>query len=683
MNRKSRFLLALVFVLFSFSLTRTMAREYYISNSGNDKADGATPNSSFRSIEKLNSIVLNPGDKVFFKSGDRFTGTLRLRHSGEDGNPIVISSYGGNIKPVLSGAKIISGVKSKGNNMYEAPCNDEIGYFYLDGKLMTIAREPNKGYFKMDDGGIDYLVDFDQKLKKEEVIGSTVRMRITNWNYEYRRAVDFDDFIIRFDSMLFNSSFKNSKCEKGFGYYLDNKKAFLDADNECYWSDEDKKVYFISSAWSENSKLQGIVIKKGIIIDKGISNIVIRGLVFDGFAEHGIHAKGLNNNITVKKCALRNIIKMGFFAEMNCSNITLTDNLLYDILGTGIRLKAPGNSLIENNTVKRIGLVPGYGIDGINGAIGISVENPEKSGLSQKQLSNNNLIRNNYVDSTGYMSVRMDGFNNVFEKNIVKNGLLTMNDGGLIHTYGADQREGMNMDYTYNNIIRNNIFMNCYGNTESAANDHKIINGIYLDARSNKFVIENNLVINCGGGILLNDKTKDCKVRNNVLYGNNEASLSIVQSNQLDSLNHRITHNIFFNTHNRKSTLSLVNNRDTFIEPGYIDSNIYISPSEVFHIKRIIVDKNKWKNTREYTLEGWRSEFGHDSSSEFMAPEKEGKKYPGNDIFINESDKPKVIQLNPDLEYIDIHGNVLHEDIKLKAREYKIVFYQAKSVNKL
>jgi parallel beta-helix repeat protein len=219
--------------------------------------------------------------------------------------------------------------------------------------------------------------------------------------------------------------------------------------------------------------------------------------------------------------------------------------------------------------------------------------------------------------------------------------------------------------------------MNCIGNTESAANDHKIINGIYLDARSNKFSIENNIVVNCGGGILLNDKTRDCTVKNNVLYDNSNSALTIVQSNQFNSLDHKITNNTFFNTHNRKSNVSLVNNRGTRIEPGYIDSNTYVSPNEMFHIKRIIVEKSKWKNTREYTLEGWQEEFGQDKNSGFMVPVKDGKSFPKNEIFINESNNPVIIQLNPDFEYVDVHGKQIENEIYLNALEGKILLYRA------
>ena len=674
-NQKS---VLIIFVLLSISLANKLyATDYYISNNGSNNATGLSQEESFRTLEKINSLVLKHGDRIFFKAGDTFTGTLNLKYSGSLNNPITLSSYGGEKKPVLSGSFAVTNIKQVGDNRYEASCENETKYFYLDGKLLTIAREPNSGFFTMDGGGIDYLVDLDQKLNKEVIIGSTVRMRITNWNYEYREAVYFSNYKIVFDSMLYNTSFKNYTCNKGYGYYLDNKAEFLDANNESYWSPNEKKVCFISSDFTPNSKLRAGVVKHGVILNKGVSNIIIEKIALEEFLEYGIHAKGNNKNIQVKNCTFNGIIKMGFYAKKHCENIVIANNILNDITGTGIRLKAPKYSIIENNRMKRIGLIPGYGVDGINGAIGISVENLEELNLPPEEVSSHNLIRNNYIDSTGYMSVRMDGFENIFEKNVVKNGLLTMNDGGLIHTYGADITDGLNLKYTHSSIIRDNIFINCIGNTESSANDHKIINGIYLDARSNKFTIENNIVVNCGGGILLNDKTRDCIVKNNIIYGNSSSSLTVVQSNFFNNLNHRIIKNVFFNTQNRKSTLSLINNHGTYVEPGHIDSNLYVSPNEMFHIKRSIVEINKWKNTREYTLEGWKEEFNKDYHSTFLIPEKDGHPFPKSDVFINESNKTKIIKLHSDMEYMDLQGNSLNDELMLDPMESKILIYRA------
>jgi hypothetical protein len=665
--------ITLVLLLLMNNLT---AKDYYISSDGNDKASGLSPEKSIQSIQKLNSLRIEAGDRIFFKAGDRFTGTIRLKFPGTKEKPILLTTYGGDNKATISGSTVITGIKNTGNSMLEAPCEKAIQDLYLNNKIMISAREPNSGFFTMEGGGIDYLTDIDQKLKKEVITGARVRLRSTNWSYEYRNAIDFSDYKIQFDSMLFHTSFKNYYCKKGFGYYLDNKKEFLDVNNEWYWSAKEKKVYFMSDVNPENIQLYGSYIPNGIIIGENVSNIHIQGLNIEGYTNNGIQAEGHNDNINIRNCTIRNIGVIGLFLMNGGHGLVIADNNLYDITGSGIRLIAVQNSIVENNQVRNIGLIPGYGVNGINGAIGIGIENVEELGLRYEQLSRDNVIRNNYIDSTGFLSVRMDGIHNIFEKNILKNGLITLNDGGLIHTYGVDVSDGINMQYTHSSIIRDNIFMNCIGNTESSPTDHKINNGIYLDARSSKFIVENNIVINTGSGILLNDKNRLHTVRNNVCYGNKSA-ITISQSELLGRLNHEVVHNVFFNTYNRKSTLTVGARRGTRIEPGRIDSNYYISPNEKFHIRKGMLEQIR-KTTLDLTLEGWQEESGQDLNSVFVTTEKDGKQFPKSKIFINETGKPQSFKLNPDFEYIDIYGNYIHKDVELQPRKCKIVLYRAK-----
>ena len=50
---------------------------YYLSVSGNDKNAG-TKMQPWKTIQKLNSIPLKPGDKVLFKAGEIFSGTIQI-----------------------------------------------------------------------------------------------------------------------------------------------------------------------------------------------------------------------------------------------------------------------------------------------------------------------------------------------------------------------------------------------------------------------------------------------------------------------------------------------------------------------------------------------------------------------------------------------------------------------------
>ncbi|HEY5407350.1 MAG TPA: right-handed parallel beta-helix repeat-containing protein, partial [Ginsengibacter sp.] len=81
--------------------TVNKAHSYYFSNSGNDENEGSIEH-PFKTIEHFNSIHISPGDEVFFKGGEIFTGNLVLdsTKSGTKDKPVVLSSYG-NGNPII------------------------------------------------------------------------------------------------------------------------------------------------------------------------------------------------------------------------------------------------------------------------------------------------------------------------------------------------------------------------------------------------------------------------------------------------------------------------------------------------------------------------------------------------------------------------------------------------------
>ena len=87
-----------------FILVNTKAQVYYVSSSqGNDLNDGLSIQFPFQSIEKLNSMQFNPGDSIYFKSGDYWEGMFWLNGSGSFTQPIVIDVYGGDNRPIING----------------------------------------------------------------------------------------------------------------------------------------------------------------------------------------------------------------------------------------------------------------------------------------------------------------------------------------------------------------------------------------------------------------------------------------------------------------------------------------------------------------------------------------------------------------------------------------------------
>ena len=84
--------MALCFLIFPAG---TFATSYYVDALlGNDNNTG-TQEDPFRTIERVNALVLREGDSVSFAGGQTYNGTLRLKNLfGSKENPIVISSYG-------------------------------------------------------------------------------------------------------------------------------------------------------------------------------------------------------------------------------------------------------------------------------------------------------------------------------------------------------------------------------------------------------------------------------------------------------------------------------------------------------------------------------------------------------------------------------------------------------------
>ena len=138
----------IIFFIFSFFLfANTNAQVYYVSSSqGSDLNDGLSIQSPFQSIEKLNSMQFNPGDSIYFKSGDYWEGMFWLKGSGSLNQPITVDVYGGNNRPIINGygyqASILvfndQHIHINGLELYNS-------YYHLDSTIETTisAQTPN------------------------------------------------------------------------------------------------------------------------------------------------------------------------------------------------------------------------------------------------------------------------------------------------------------------------------------------------------------------------------------------------------------------------------------------------------------------------------------------------------------------------------------------------------------
>jgi len=76
---------------------------YYLSSSEGDDANEGTIDSPWKSLAKISTVPLKPGNSVYFKCEDRFDGHFVVNGSGTAEKPITITSYGEGNKPILTG----------------------------------------------------------------------------------------------------------------------------------------------------------------------------------------------------------------------------------------------------------------------------------------------------------------------------------------------------------------------------------------------------------------------------------------------------------------------------------------------------------------------------------------------------------------------------------------------------
>jgi hypothetical protein len=94
--------LAGMFLLGCLAAGRVQATDYYVDGAaGSDEATGTSSSTAWKTLGKVNSRQLRPGDVVAFKRGGTYPGKLIVRQSGTAQSPIQFTAYGSGALPVL------------------------------------------------------------------------------------------------------------------------------------------------------------------------------------------------------------------------------------------------------------------------------------------------------------------------------------------------------------------------------------------------------------------------------------------------------------------------------------------------------------------------------------------------------------------------------------------------------
>ncbi|MFZ1693189.1 MAG: T9SS type A sorting domain-containing protein [Flavobacteriales bacterium] len=587
---------ALLFVATALAAFTVHSATYYISPTGNDSNNGTSQATAWRTIARANQLSssFQPGDRILFQRGGEYRGKLSIMSSGAANNLIQVGAYGSGAQPIISGSVAVTGWVQHSGNIWRAPITQDIKYVYVNGALQELARFPNTGWLRVDQGTSTSLTDSELTQASGYWNGATAVIRTTNWSYDTAYVSAFSN------NTLTHTATGNNLGTWQWGYYLRNKLALLDAAGEWFHDRASGMLYI----WCPNNANPNNVTVEAAVLDNG---------VYVGWQRHHIKVEGLHMRHQTAAS-----LRLSGTYDLEASNCTFTDTR-QAIYSTGSnqhfhhldvqRTYATGISLLDNNTILEhcnllnIAMVKGLGEQNM-GYLGIGTNGQDM------------VVRDNRVENVGYCGIAVN-HNAVVERNLVINSMAILNDGA-----------GITFDSTDGAIIRDNVVRDLNGDVESSAigwiHSVPICMGIYFGNVFNKnILVKGNTVMNCKGSGMYVDHTmqfNNNRIEDNVLF-NNQIQLFISDYSNYNGPGATAPYHVpAYNTIYSGNVLYSLNKDQLLIQQYHVYSanwvdfgtftgNYYFNP----YNDRSIYMRNSITGAHNYyTLERWQADHNED-----------------------------------------------------------------------
>ncbi len=637
----------LLFVfMFLLPLSLLAQTTYYVSNSGSDSNSGMSESSPWKSLTKVNSYFFMAGDKILFKRGDSWEGTITVRTSGTAGNPITYGAYGSGDKPKIYGSEVITGWTRYSGNIYKATFNKKINQLFLNGERMKAARYPNSGYFYVSSVSGQTTFTSNSLNSNINYAGAKWIGRTAPWVFQTK------DVVRSSSSALTLSSSPSESLGVDEGFFLTNKLEFLDSEREWFYSTSTNTIYFfaIGSNSPSNYVVRGATIDYAFYVEKK-SFIVIEDFCLLHFKNTGISITN-STNITVSGNEVLYPDSKGIELIGGNSSCSIIDNIVNGANHYGIKQHSTG-STVSGNQILNIAMFNELGVTGMGDDV--------LSGKGVDIEGDGNLVSYNRVINVAYTGISFVK-RNVIEYNYISEACMVKADGGGIYTYSSSIESPSNSG----SIVKNNIIDKVVGPREGSTLTFDQAVGIYTDNNSGGITIENNTIVDCSRGGIVLHKNKGINVKNNTVM---DAHYLIYTSG--DNGANSITNNIIYalelnkeGTGNQKLIIERFTNSS-----HYYNNNIYVNH---YYNDNIFVKTNQWSDPAvdSYSFVEWRSVMRLDINS--TCDVSKLSKGETEKLLYNDTKEVKIFNLGTSL-YKDVEGNIFSVKLALEPFSSKIL----------
>jgi len=595
-------------------LVQAFAAVYWVSPTGNDLATGRSRSASWQTLTKVNSYAVSPGfqpgDRIQFKRGNTWIGTIIINNSGTNNNPITIAAWGEGEKPIISGFTTVTGWTDEGGGVYSKTLTVESA-----PKIVTInnvqfakGRTPNSDRYNP---SVSDFYHIDTVTGDSIIVDSECNAATTDWDGAeiVIRSNNYWDWIVgtisnhTTTSVKFVNTYHNT-IAAGFGYFIQNDLRTLDQFGEWYYGSGKIYVYFGSETPADYTVK---VSSKDKLIDVNTRDyITVKNLKLEGANSAAVTTNYSSSayNLTVDNCDFdfnytsiygHNAPNM---TVTNCNVLRSSDKAIYDHWNSD-------GAYIANNTIDSTSLVIGA-FDGeysTGSGCGI-VTTYSKLALGGKSIIENNIITNN-----GHSGMSVSGDSMIIRNNYINLYGINRSDAGGI--YHGSQDDHSNMVVDKNIVLYGYLSDQLSGLPAGTTNESQY--QIYFDYYSQYYTVTNNVVAYGMGGIMIHG-SNHVTVTGNTIYGCKNA-IKIQELNGMTAplRNAVIKHNyIVSDAATQKNMIwarSLTNDFSSF---GVIDSNYYSTNIGIAAPFATLVDT--WTETYR-TIADWKTYATQDSHS--------------------------------------------------------------------
>lgn len=509
------------------------ARTYYIDESGNDSASGLSPSTAWRTLEKVQNHLYGggfaPGDAVLFKRGGTYRGTLGFFRSGTAERPIFLGAYGSGAKPILSGARAVTGWTLHSGNIYKAPFTGSPKYLFANGARQAIARHPNTGFLRTDTGTTTHLLDSALTAPAGRYNGARVVMHAVNWAFESTRVSSSAPGRLDFATPLPYVTSPND-----WGYFLDDALALLDAPGEWFHDATSNQIYLWAPGGVNPSTLNIDAAVDDRPLELNGNYQIADGLDLRHALQGGLSVTYLNHHVTVRDCSLSDSF---WGIRVFASDVTLLENEVHDTFDSATYIDGARN-VIERNYFHDISMVPGLGANRW-GYMGLTVKGDDAR------------VRHNLIERVGYLGMEVAGNRHMIEENEVSEAVSIFNDGG-----------GIAFDFLDGVVFRRNFVHDTLGSAPSMSStqtvNYRIAFNMYFGDKSNiNTTLEDNVLENGVTGIHVDHTTRSAGnvIRRNTIYDHtygvtfsdySNYNMNTTGSNCVASYDDRLLENLVF-----------------------------------------------------------------------------------------------------------------------------------------